>query len=62
MRKLPQVSSGFMFGLTGLTEDARLAYALYLNGKLERTDTMKIVGAHTLSALEENALIFTVKE
>ena len=51
-----------MFGLTSLPEEKGLAYALYLNGKLERADTMKIVGAHTLSALEENALIFTVKD
>ena len=59
--KMPQVSSGFMFELTSLPEEKRLAYALWLNGKLERTDTEKIVGAHTLSALEAQALMFTVK-
>ena len=58
---MPRVSSGFMYELTGLTEKARLAYALWLNGKLERTDTEKIVGAHTLSALEQQNLISTVK-
>jgi hypothetical protein len=48
--------------LSGLREDQRLAYALWMNGKLERANMKKIVGARTLGRLEEHALVFTVKE